>query len=183
MTPTDNVTSQRLPGHVVIVTGGGHGIGRAYCRRLAAEGAHVVVADLDGPAAVAVAESITTAGGSALAQTCDVRQLDALVAVVATAEERFGGVDGLINNAGMMVIRPISRVGFESIPEEEWAVFRGLTAEAFGAILLDLAAGARLSAYRKQVRGPKRPPPKRESGAKVKHVSTARVLEKRKEST
>ena len=48
-----------------------------------------------------------------------------------------------------------------------------------GGILLDLAAGVRLSAYRKQVRGPKRPQPKRESGAKIKHVSTAKLLEKR----
>jgi IS4 transposase len=70
-----------------------------------------------------------------------------------------------------------------AIPEEEWAVFHGLTAAAFGRVLLDLAAGVRLSSYRKQVRGPKRPPPKRESGAKVKHVSTAKLLGKRKGST
>ena len=67
-----------------------------------------------------------------------------------------------------------------AIPEDEWAVFHGLTAVAFGGMLLDLAAGVRLSAYRKQVRGPKRPQPKRESGAKIKHVSTAKLLEKRK---
>ncbi len=70
-----------------------------------------------------------------------------------------------------------------AIPEDEWAVFHGLTAAAFGRILLDLAAGVRLSAYRKQVRGPKRPQPKRASGAKVKHVPTAKLLEKRKGST
>jgi hypothetical protein len=70
-----------------------------------------------------------------------------------------------------------------AIPEDEWAVFHGLTAAAFGRILRDLATGVRLSAYRKQVRGPKRPPPKRASGAKVKHVSTAKLLEKRKGST
>jgi hypothetical protein len=70
-----------------------------------------------------------------------------------------------------------------AIPEEEWAVFHGLTAAAFGEVLRDLAAGVRLSSYRKQVRGPKRPPPKRASGAKVKHVSTAKLLEKRKGST
>ena len=70
-----------------------------------------------------------------------------------------------------------------AIPEEEWAVFHGLTAAAFGKVLRDLAAGVRLSAYRKQVRGPKRPQLKRESGAKVKHVSTAKLLEKRKGST
>jgi hypothetical protein len=70
-----------------------------------------------------------------------------------------------------------------AIPEEEWAVFHGLTATAFGTVLRDLAVGVRLSAFRKQVRGPKRPQPKRESGAKIKHVSTARLLEKRKGST
>ena len=70
-----------------------------------------------------------------------------------------------------------------AIPEEVWSVFRGLTAAAFGGVLLDLAGGVSLSPYRKQVRGPKRPPPKRESGAKVKHVSTAKLLEKRKGST
>ena len=70
-----------------------------------------------------------------------------------------------------------------AIPEDEWAVFHGLTAAAFGGTLLDLAAGVRLSAYRKQVRGPKRPQPKRESGAKIKHVSTAKLLGKRKGST
>jgi IS4 transposase len=70
-----------------------------------------------------------------------------------------------------------------AIPEDRWAVFHGLTAAAFGEILLDLAAGVRLSAYRKQVRGPKRSPPKRASGVKVKHVSTAKLLEKRKGST
>ena len=70
-----------------------------------------------------------------------------------------------------------------AIPEDEWAVFHGLTASSFGRILLDLAAGVRLSIYRKQVRGPKRPQPKRESGAKIKHVSTAKLLGKRKGST
>jgi IS4 transposase len=70
-----------------------------------------------------------------------------------------------------------------AIPEDEWATFHGLTAAAFGRILLELAAGVRLSAYRKQVRGPKRPPPKRASGAKVKHVSTAKLLGKRKDGT
>jgi hypothetical protein len=70
-----------------------------------------------------------------------------------------------------------------AIPEDEWAVFHGLTAAAFGKILMDLAAGVRLSSYRKQTRSPKRPQPKRESGAKIKHVSTAKLLEKRKKRT
>src|SRR5262245_42642524 len=121
MTPTEPITAGgRLADRVVLVTGGGHGIGRAYCRRLAREAAHGVVAHLDEEAAVAVADSIVERGGSALARACDVRRLSSLMAVVEEAEERFGGIDGLINNAGMMVIRPISRVGFESISEDEW---------------------------------------------------------------
>ena len=70
-----------------------------------------------------------------------------------------------------------------AIPEDEWAVFHGLRAAAFGRILLDMAAGVRLSAYRKQVRGPRRPQPKRENGARIKHVSTAKLLDRRKRST
>ena len=63
-----------------------------------------------------------------------------------------------------------------AIPEDKWAIFQGLTAAAFGRIMLDLAGGIRLSSYRKQVRGPKRPQPKRESGGKIKHVSNAKLL-------
>lgn len=70
-----------------------------------------------------------------------------------------------------------------AIPEEEWTVFHGLSPEAMGRVLRDLAGKVRLSLFRKQRRGPKRPQPKRESGAKVKHVSTAKLLEKRKGST
>ena len=70
-----------------------------------------------------------------------------------------------------------------AIPEDEWAVFHGLTATASGRRLLDLAAGVRLGSHREQVRGPKRPRPRRESGAKIKHVSSAKLLGKRKGST
>jgi hypothetical protein len=70
-----------------------------------------------------------------------------------------------------------------AIPEDEWAVFAALTASALGGILKDLAAKVRLSTLRKHRRGPKRPQPKRTSGAKVSHVSTARLLaERRKRS-
>ena len=57
----------RLSGRTVVVTGGGHGIGKAYCRRLAAEGASVAIAELDGDAAEEVARELTGAGGQALA--------------------------------------------------------------------------------------------------------------------
>jgi IS4 transposase len=67
-----------------------------------------------------------------------------------------------------------------AIPEDEWAVFAGLTAAALGSILQSLAAKVRLSTLRKHRRGPKRPQPKRSSGAKVSHVSTAKLLAERK---
>jgi hypothetical protein len=68
---------------------------------------------------------------------------------------------------GMMMI---------AIPEEEWTVFHSLTPVALGGILRALAAQVRLSGFRKQRRGPKRPQPKRESGEKIRHISTARLL-------
>jgi IS4 transposase len=70
-----------------------------------------------------------------------------------------------------------------AIPEDEWVVFAGLTASALGEILKGLAARVRLSTLRKHRRGPKRPQPKRASGAKVIHVSTAKLLAERKKRT
>ena len=70
-----------------------------------------------------------------------------------------------------------------AIPEDEWAVFADLTPSALGGMLKGLAAKVRLSTLRKHPRGPKRPQPKRESGAKIKHVSTAKLLHSRKKRT
>lgn len=110
----------RLGGRTIVVTGGAHGIGRAYCHRLAVEGAAVMVADIDGPAAASVARAIRQQGGQALDAALDVTDLEALREMAASAVATFGGIDGLINNAGMLTILPISRVGFEDIPEAEW---------------------------------------------------------------
>jgi 3-oxoacyl-[acyl-carrier protein] reductase len=110
----------RLKGKTILVTGGGHGIGRAYCRQIVREGGRVGVLDLDGPAARAVAEEIADAGGQSLALEADVTALAALEDAAAQLVARFGAINGLVNNAGMLTIRPISRVGFESIPDEEW---------------------------------------------------------------
>lgn len=110
----------RLEGQTIIITGAGHGIGRAYAMRCAQEGAAVVLADIDGPSAESVASTIRAAEGSALGLEADVRSLASMEEVVRAAESTFEGVDGLINNAGMLTIIPISRVGFEAIGEKEW---------------------------------------------------------------
>jgi 3-oxoacyl-[acyl-carrier protein] reductase len=110
----------RLKDRVIIVTGGAHGIGRAYCRGLAAEGAKVVVADLDIDAAEAVVRSLGESGSDALAVRADVSQAEDVDAMAQAAADRFGSVDGLINNAAVFQVPAMSRVPFEQIPIDEW---------------------------------------------------------------
>jgi NAD(P)-dependent dehydrogenase (short-subunit alcohol dehydrogenase family) len=86
----------------VIVTGGGSGIGRAAALRFAREGARVVVADLNAEAANAVVEQIQAAGGEAVAVAGDLGEQAVVEQVVSTAVDRFGGLDVLVNNAGIM---------------------------------------------------------------------------------
>jgi NAD(P)-dependent dehydrogenase (short-subunit alcohol dehydrogenase family) len=98
--------SKVLDGKVAIVTGGAGGIGRAYCRALAEEGAAVAVADLNGPGAKAAAEELNEAGLKAIGITLDVTDLESAEAAVAEVVGAFGGVDILVNNAGIMSALP-----------------------------------------------------------------------------
>lgn len=91
-----------LEGSSVVVTGGGSGIGRAAALRFAAEGARVVVADINADAAKAVVAEIEAAGGSAIAANGDLGDQAVAEEVVATAVTAFGGLDVLVNNAGIM---------------------------------------------------------------------------------
>ena len=91
----------QIRGKVAIVTGGGSGIGQATAIHLAREGAALVIADLDEVGAEATVARITSAGGRALAVRGDVSDADDVARAVALAEQRFGGLDILHNNAGI----------------------------------------------------------------------------------
>jgi len=91
----------RLEGKVAIVTGAASGIGRASAERFAAEGARVVIADLDASGAQEVANGIVEDGGKAIPFGADVTRADETKAMVAAAVERYGRLDILFNNAGL----------------------------------------------------------------------------------
>ncbi len=110
----------RLQDQVIIVTGGGHGIGRAYCQGLAQEGARVVVADIDGRAADEVVQSLGEDGRDSLAVIVDVSDHQAADAMARATVDRFGRIDGLINNAAVCQRPAMSRVPFEEIPVDDW---------------------------------------------------------------
>ena len=91
----------RFDGKVAIVTGAGQGLGRAYAEALAAEGASVVIAEINEGNAKDVAEAITAAGGQALAVRTDVTDPDSCAAMVQAAVDQYGTVDILVNNAAI----------------------------------------------------------------------------------
>ena len=111
----------RLDGKVAIITGaGGRGnsIGRAYAMGFAAAGASVVVADLNGDGAKAVADEIVAGGGKAIGAQVDVADEASTLAMAAAATEAFGGIDILVNNAALMV--DVSYDSFETVSVDAW---------------------------------------------------------------
>ena len=89
-------------GRVVVITGAGGGIGRAEALLFAAEGARVVVNDVSADGARAVVEEIAAAGGEAVASTDDIADWEGAGRLVQTALDSFGGLDTLVNNAGIL---------------------------------------------------------------------------------
>ena len=111
----------RLEGKVVVITGAAQGIGAAYALGMASKGAKVVVSDIADTSKVV--EQIKTAGGSAIGCRTDVTDNDSLAALVSDAEEAFGPIEILINNAA--VFTTLKLKPFTEISEDEWdAVMR-----------------------------------------------------------
>ena len=106
---------RELARRVALVTGGASGIGRAIARRLAAEGAHVVVGDLDEPGAVRTAEDIVAAVGSgrALGLGMDVTREASVRAAFEAALLAYGGLDVLVSNAGIAHSAPVADLRLE----------------------------------------------------------------------
>jgi len=110
-----------LKGKVAIVTGGAHGIGKAYCLGFAQAGAHVVIADIDEAAAKRGGAEITNDfGAPTLALHTDVSNEASTKEMAARALERFGQIDVLVNNAAVFSVVPMNRGGIETIDPEEW---------------------------------------------------------------
>ena len=110
-----------LKDKVVIVTGGGHGIGRAYCLGFGQAGSRVVVADIDKPAADQVsAEVMQQHGAQAVALHTDVADEKSTKEMAAAVMQHFGRVDVLINNAAIFATIPMNRGRIETIDPAEW---------------------------------------------------------------
>src|SRR5687768_4185602 len=104
----------RFSGQAALVTGGGAGIGAGIAARLAAEGAGVLVADLNLDAATKVAAEITQSGGKALAFRMDAASPEDAAAAVAAAEENFGRLRIAVCNAGITDRIPVLDMKLES---------------------------------------------------------------------
>ena len=99
--PSD--TSATVTDRVVVITGAGQGIGRAYAHHFADNGAIPVIADIDGENGLKVAAEIESGGGRALAVQTDVTSPESVEAMVDATRSAFGRLDVLINNAAIFV--------------------------------------------------------------------------------
>ena len=106
----------RLNGRCAIITGAGHGIGRAIAEAFVAEGAAVQCLDVDEAAAAAVAEALREGGGNAIHAHCDVRESDSVADGINAAVQAFGGLDIAVANAATMT----PNASVETLEEDLW---------------------------------------------------------------
>ena len=104
-------------GRVAIVTGSAGGIGKAIATRLAANGATVVVSDVQTQKGQETAKKL---GGDTIFVPCDVSDSEQVQSLVSTVADRFGRLDVMVNNAGINSSRPEDRVTFEKYSDETW---------------------------------------------------------------
>jgi NAD(P)-dependent dehydrogenase (short-subunit alcohol dehydrogenase family) len=145
----------RFEGKVAIVTGAAGGIGEAYARALAAEGASVVIADMDAPRGQAVADDL---GADALFVRTDVADPASAAAMAAATVERFGGIDLLVNNAAIY-----GDMQLDTLLTVDWEYYR-----RFMAVNMDGALVVTRACYK--------PMSRRGGGAIVNQSSTAAWL-------
>jgi meso-butanediol dehydrogenase/(S,S)-butanediol dehydrogenase/diacetyl reductase len=124
-----------LEGSIALVTGAGRGIGAAIAQRYAREGATIVVADLDEANARAVADQVRSLGAKAEALTVDVREPSQSAAMIDYVADRFGRIDVLVNNAGVIRVRTL----LDTTPDD-WDFIQSVNARG---LFFALQAGAR----------------------------------------
>ena len=129
----------RFDGKVVIVTGAASGIGLATAKRFGAEGARVVVADLNEDKAQQAADSVKAAGApDAMGVSCDVSQQAQVANCVQQTLQRFGRLDVIVNNAGLMITKP-----FVELTEDDWR--RVLSVDLMGAVFFTQQAAQHMN--------------------------------------
>jgi len=116
---SDKESSMRFENKVAVVTGAAQGIGEAYARALAAEGASVVVADVNAEAGEVVAKSIEADGGRAMFARTDVSSHESAAAMVERTVGEYGGIDLLVNNAAIY-----GAMQFDLLVTVDWDYYR-----------------------------------------------------------
>ena len=124
-----------LEGSIALVTGAGRGIGRAIALRYARDGATVVITDIDLASAEAVADEIRSGGGTAISMRSDVSDPAQSAAAVDFAIDRFGRLDVLVNNAGVVRVQP-----FLEVQPADWDFVHSVNARG---LFFAVQAGAR----------------------------------------
>jgi galactitol 2-dehydrogenase len=132
-------SSARLAGQVALVTGAGHGIGQAIACAFAAEGAHVVVADIDADAAAATGRAIVASGGQALTVATDVTLPESQDKLFGEVRHNLSRLDVLVNNAGIFHVAPLL-----DFPLDAWRRVFAVNLE--GALLATQRAGRMMQA-------------------------------------